>query len=154
MSMPFVIIWIVQMLVFFLFIIGIALFFTKTVKKNTKEQQRERPAVKDYKPIQERRQEQQELKEQLSRNQSAKNNRNRNNRSVRSEKKQQENDTIANRRRRREESTIGSVVTFTSTEQEKNKKVSIPLNKKNLKQALMYKEILDKPLSLREDSVE
>lgn len=151
MNMPFVIIWIVQMLIFFLFIIGIVLFLSKVVSKNNKEQSRERPIERSYQPIETRRQE--DLKERLRRNQSAKSNRGGKSQPSYSERKQQENDTIANRRRRREESVIGSVVKFSPFEEKKKNKTRVPLNKKNLKQAIIYKEILDKPLSIREETI-
>ena|SRR5690554_5853751 len=158
--MSFMIIWILQMLVFFLFISAVVFFFSKkgsgTTNQNRPNQDnRQQPVEKEWAPV--------ERKQPANKPQTRNVQHNRN-QSTHSERKEQQHrdrrqdladhraERLKNRRYSRIEEkqkpVLQNVVTINNT---KKKTKSPTFKGSHFKQGIIYKEILDKPLSLRDE---
>lgn len=131
--MNFLIVWIIQLLVFFLIVSSLASLFVKSTKANAKNAH-ERLAGDDV--------------EAPKRNAPKQNKAT--NRPVREQRAKREQYQRYDRKKP-EQNMIQGVVSLSSKEKAEKKSTSVTFNRQNLKQAIIYKEILDKPIALRED---
>ncbi|OJF91593.1 hypothetical protein [Alkalibacterium sp. 20] len=138
--MPFVFVWLIQLFIFFAIVTSVASFLTKATKRVNTQANRTDPSKMDA-PMHEvettKRNEQKPAKT--------------NNRPVREDRYTRTprvRDTI----REKNKSIIKDVVTIEDPYRAADKKVVTTLfNRKSLKQAVIYKEILDKPVSMRDE---
>lgn len=134
--MNFLIVWIVQLLVFFVIVSSVASLFTKSkANTNTKTHQARQAGDEVEAP---------------KRNVPKKTQTKQNNRPVRAQREKREQYQRFDRTKPAT-NMIQEVVSLSSSKKGENKSTSVSFNKRNLKQAFVYKEILDKPISLRED---
>ncbi|MCC5896273.1 MAG: hypothetical protein JJU16_12500 [Alkalibacterium sp.] len=131
--MNFLIVWIIQLFVFFLIVSSVASLFVKSTKANAKSQH-ERLAGDDV-----------EAEKRNAPKKSKKNNR-----PIREQRAKREQYQRYDRKKP-EQNMIQGVVTLSSSKKTKKKNTSVTFNKQNLKQAIVYKEILDKPIALRDE---
>ncbi|GEK88332.1 hypothetical protein SAMN04488100_10643 [Alkalibacterium putridalgicola] len=137
--MPFVFAWIIQLLIFFAIVSSVAGFFTR-LTKNASNQKRTDYQGEVKAPI--------DSAEPPRRNE--KRTKQKSNRPVREEKytrTPRARDTV----RETHKPMIKDVVTIKDPYRTKEKKVSTSFNRDRLKEAIVYKEILDKPVSMRDD---
>ncbi|WP_423189927.1 hypothetical protein ACO1PF_03265 [Alkalibacterium sp. f15] len=138
--MPFIFVWLIQLFIFFAIVSSVASFLTKATKRVNTQANRTDPSkmeVPIHKVETTKRNEQKPVKT--------------NNRPVREERYTRTprvRDTI----RQKNKPMIKDVVTIEDPYRAAEKKViSTLFNRKSLKQAVIYKEILDKPISMRDE---
>lgn len=137
--MPFVFVWIIQLFIFFAIVSSIATFFTKFTK-NASNQKHTHDHSEVEAPVQ--------STETIRRNE--KKAERRSNRPVR-EERYTRTPRARDKVRETHKPMIKDVVTIDDPYRTKEKKVSTSFSKKRLKEAVVYKEILDKPVSMRDD---
>lgn len=137
--MPLIIGWIIQLIIFFTVVSSIASFFSKSTKNKTKQKKVNDPS---------------EVEAPKRKNKNVKRNeqpqKNKEKRSQR-EKKYTRTPRARDRVRESYEPIIKDVVTIDNPYSTKEKNTSATFNKKKLKVAVIHKEILDKPVSMRDD---
>lgn len=135
--MGYMISFIIQLFVFFLIVSSIGTLFVKAAKTAASDQHSEPdPASND--------------RELVSSDQNDSSQQRRNKRPER--QKQPDRRTARERYGRGHTQTaMKDIVTLSSTNKRRKKSTGNNLNRKNLKQAVIYKEILDKPLSMRDE---
>lgn len=141
--MPFLIVWVIQLFIFFAIVSSVASFFSKATKSAKNQAHRADPSQMDT-PIHQV----QEPAEKERRNE--KKHVRKNNRPVR-EDKYTRTPRARDAMRQQNKEIIKDVVTIKDPYETKKKKVSTSFKHKRLKQAIVYKEILDKPLSMRDE---
>ncbi|GAA0480347.1 hypothetical protein IRB23SM22_10240 [Alkalibacterium sp. s-m-22] len=131
--MEFLIVWIVQLFIFFVIVSGLASLFSKTAKKTAQNPEARESSDKI---------------EASKRN--SPNEKRQNSRSGRVQRERRP-DRERYDRRKNSEPIIKDVVSLSSSKNRKKRpRSATDFDKRQLKQAIIYKEILDKPLSLRE----
>ena len=137
--MPFLFGWLIQLFIFFAIVSSIASFFSKATKSGRTQGNHTDPSKMDVSKPQaktEKRNEQKPVKK--------------NNRPVREERytrTPRARDTI----RQQNKTIIKDIVTIKDPYRVEDKKTSTSFDRKRLKQAIIYKEILDKPVSMRDE---
>ncbi|WP_368645148.1 hypothetical protein AB4027_09485 [Alkalibacterium putridalgicola] len=137
--MPFVFVWIIQLFIFFAIVSSIATFFTKFTK-NASNQRHTNDRSEVEAPVQ--------STETVRRNE--KKTERISNRPVR-EERYTRTPRARDKVRETHRPMIKDVVTIDDPYRAKEKKVSTSFSKKRLKEAIVYKEILEKPVSMRDD---
>lgn len=130
--MGYLIVWVLQLLVFFAIVSSVAVLFMKSAKATAKN-----PEARE-------RSDEVEAPRQNAEKYRKRNNRQNYNQSEKKTGEQYLRQEIS-------EPLINDVVTLSSLNKTKKQNTRITFNKQNLKKAIIYKEILDKPLALRED---
>ncbi|EXJ23523.1 hypothetical protein ADIAL_0960 [Alkalibacterium sp. AK22] len=135
--MGYMISFIIQLFVFFLIVSSIGTLFVKATKSTAVEQNLDSdPAANDN--------------ERVSNNRDHLSDQRRNKRPDR--QKQPDRRTARERYSRgHTQKAMKEVVTLSPTKKKRKVRGQKGLNRKNLKQAVIYKEILDKPLSMRDE---
>lgn len=131
--MNFLIVWIVQLIVFFLIVTSIASLFMKSTKANARNAHGKLAGDEVEAP-----------------KRNAPKTSKKNNRPVREQRQKREQYQRYDRKNP-EQNMIQGVVTLSSSKKAEKKSTSVSFNKRNLKQAIVYKEILDKPVALRDN---
>ncbi|SFC26547.1 hypothetical protein SAMN04488102_104171 [Alkalibacterium subtropicum] len=137
--MSFIIIWIIQLLVFFAIVSSIATIFSRITKNASRQVPRNDPSEMEV-PKQ--------RVETIRRNE--KKPEKKSNRPER-ESKYTRTPRARDKVRESHKPLIKEVTTIEDPYRTKEKKVSPSFNRKRLKEAIVYKEILDKPVSMRDD---
>ena len=137
--MPFIIVWVIQLVVFFAIVTSVASALSRYTKSASNKAGRTDPSEMDA-PKQQadtlKRNEQRPVRK--------------NNRPVR-EDKYTRTPRARDRIRETHKPMIKEVATIKDPYRTKEKKVSTSFGRKRLKQAVIYKEILDKPVSMRDE---
>ena len=137
--MPFVFAWIIQLFIFFAIVSSVATFFTKTVKKSSSQSH-----TYDHSEVEA------PAQSEMAVRRNEKKTEKKSNRPVR-EEKYTRTPRARDKVRESHKPMIKDVATIKDPYRTKEKKVSTSFSKKRLKQAVVYKEILDKPVSMRDD---